>query len=426
MKSFKIPIFLIIIMIMASFPGIYAINTTQQDNNVNIGEISNVADGARTLYVSKNGTDRNDGLTPENPKRNIENALATAKSGDTIKVGPGTYNTNLQIHKNITLIGDNQNNTLIDGQQLHACVHIQSATVTIINFTIKNGRMDGSSDYEVWTPGGGGICNMGELYIENSTIKNNTQTNGGGIYNEGKMTMKGVTITNNKAGHNGGGIYNEGTMNMNGVTITNNKAEYNGGAIHNYDNTINMNGVTITNNKAGHNGGGIHNYLSSINMNGVTITTNIAEENGGGIYNSGYGPFCSGYLDISGVTIENNKAGHNGGGICNNGEFIIKDSTIVINNKANHHGGGICNYGTSTVHDSTITNNKANHHGGGIYNANLLTVYGSTITNNKAKNSGGGIYNVNNITTAYLDDITVNLMGGNSPDNFAGKSFIPA
>ena len=67
---------------------------------------------------------RNDRTNTRKSKRNIEIALEAANPGDTIRVGPGTYNTNLQINKNITLIGDNQNNTLIDGQTGNSCIYI--------------------------------------------------------------------------------------------------------------------------------------------------------------------------------------------------------------------------------------------------------------------------------------------------------------
>ena len=36
---------------------------------MNIDEINNGTDGARTIYVANNGTDRNDGLTQETPKK---------------------------------------------------------------------------------------------------------------------------------------------------------------------------------------------------------------------------------------------------------------------------------------------------------------------------------------------------------------------
>ena len=229
-KSFKIPIFLIIIMIMASFPGIYAINIAQKDNNVNIGEVNNDTVGSKTIYVARNGTDRNDGLTPETPKRNIEIALEVANSGDTIRVGPGTYQINLEIDKNITLIGDNQNNTIIVGQSADSCIHIQPAvTVTIVNFTLNRQTQQINTF-------GGGIRNSGKLTLENLTIRNNHAEYGGGIGNDGTMSLKGVTIANNTAQYSGGGIKNteNGLLTVEDSLIINNTAqELGGGGIYN-------------------------------------------------------------------------------------------------------------------------------------------------------------------------------------------------
>ena len=366
MKSFKIPIFLMVLMIIGCFPGIYAINAAQNDN-MSIGENNNVTDGARTIYVAKNGTDRNDGLTPETPKRNIEIALEAANPGDTIRVGPGTYNTNLKINKNITLIGDNQNNTLIYGQTGNSCIYILGVRVTIVNLTLKN---------------------------EKGLWDDSLEVNGGGIYNEGILTIENSTITNSTS-RLGGGIYNKGTVTIRGVTITNNIAKYNGGGICNYEHcTLTIENSTINNNTSTElNGGGIGNVHGTVTIRGVTITNNIAKYDGGGICNYEH---CT-------LTIEN--------------------STINNNHADQYDGGGICNNGELTVEDSTIRNNTAPI-GAGIYNTNLLYVYGSTIINNTARD-GGGIYNYNNnISRAYINDLTI--ITNNRPNNYAGKPFIPA
>ncbi|WP_052374136.1 right-handed parallel beta-helix repeat-containing protein [Methanobacterium sp. SMA-27] len=361
-KYFKLHIFLMVLMILGSFPGIYAINIAQHDN-VNIGENNNDTDNTRTIYVAKNGTDRNDGLTPETPKRNIEVALEIANSGDTIRLGPGIYNTNLRINKNITLIGDNQNNTLIDGQTGNSCIYISGVRVTIVNLTLKN---------------------------EKGLWDDRLEVNGGGIYNDGILTLENSTITNSSS-RLGGGIYNDGTVTIRGVTITNNTAKYNGGGICNYEHcTLTIENSTITNNTSTElNGGGIGNVHGTVTIRGVTITNNIAK--------------------------------YNGGGICNYEHCTIENSTINNNHADQYDGGGICNNGELTVEDSTIRNNTAPI-GAGIYNTNLLTVYGSTIINNMARD-GGGIYNGGR---AYLDDITVGLMGDNRPNNVGGNPFIPA
>ena len=298
-----------VLMIMGSFPGIYAMNMTQNDNNGNIGENNNGTDGARTIYVANNGTDRNDGLTPQSPKRNIENALVVANSGDTIRLAPGIYQKNVQVTKNITLIGDIQDNTIIDGEILNSCnIYIAPGiTVTIANLNLKNGK--GQSYSGEASHNGGGIYNDGTLILENSTITNCTSCYGGGIDNHGTMTIRGVTIRNNNAEVAGGGIYSNGPVILENSTITNNTAqEYYGGGI------------------------------SSI-----------------------------GTMTIRRSTIANNHAAQEGGGICTGGESTIEDSTIRNNTAA--LGGGIFNSNLLYVYGSTITGNMARD-GGGIYNYN--------------------------------------------------------
>lgn len=316
MKTFKyISIFLVTLMILGSFSGIYATG-----QNVNSG---------KTLYVAKNGTDRNNGLNSSTPKRNIANALLSAEPGDTIQVGPGTYTENLVINKNITIIGNNQENAIIDGRNIATCVRIQpGVVVTITNFTIKNEVSPTAQGY--------GIGNRG-----------------------GNLTVKNSTITNC-----GGAIFNTGVLALSHVTITNNRAE---------------------------SGGGINNYL------GGTMT-------------------------IEDSTITRNTATRGGGGIDNTGDATLR-RVIIKNNHANI-GGGIDTCRPLTIEDSCISDNTATEIGGGIKNDAVIWVYGCTIINNRAPD-GGGIFS-NYLATSYVDDVTVNAMTGNFPNNFGGKPFIPA
>ena len=161
----------------------------------------------KTFYVSKNGTDRNDGLTPTNPKRNIETAIRVADPGDTIKVSSGVYSINLYINKNLTIIGEGQDTTIIDGHQSTNCIKIAADTnVSIIGFTIKNGK---KGKYEAGRYGAG-IQNKGTLNLTNSTLTDNIGGIGGGICNYGTLTINKVTIKNNKAEEShGGGICSE-------------------------------------------------------------------------------------------------------------------------------------------------------------------------------------------------------------------------
>lgn len=156
MKYFKLQTILVVLIILGTFSGVYANMTPNDNKDTSIGKINYVStDVSKTIYVAKNGTDRNDGLTPEKPKRNIENAINAANPGETIRLAPGTYQKNIQINKNLTLMGDNQNNTIIDGQGIN-CICILKATVKITNLTLKGADDKLSKENRVF---GGGIHN---------------------------------------------------------------------------------------------------------------------------------------------------------------------------------------------------------------------------------------------------------------------------
>ena len=325
-KYLQIPILLVVLMIMGSFPGIYAINMVQHDR-MNIDENNNVTDGARTLYVAKNGTDRNDGLTSETPKRNIENALVSANPGDIIRVGPGTYQINLQITKNITLIGDTQN-TVIDGRRMSNCITITGANVIIENFIIKNGTNNQPCS-------GGGIHNEGTLTLENSTITNCTSDYGGGIENYGIMTLKRVTIENNIATSRSGGIDNQiGLLTVEDSTIKNNTAQLYGGGGIGASGTVTLNRVTVEKNRANDVGGGIASG-GLLTVEDSTIINNTARISGGGIFNGNL-------MYVYGSTISNNRA-NDGGGIYNNNHAwcraYIDDFAVITGNTPNNFAG---------------------------------------------------------------------------------------
>lgn len=142
MKYVQVSIVLVVLMVLGSFSAINA--TVQYDNH------------GKTIYVSKGGTDRNDGLTPGKAKKNIETALNSAADGDTIIVGPGLYQINLNIVKNVILVGSGQDTTVIQGERLGegspGCVRVQPGiNASITGFTIRNGN---PGQYSEWGPNG--------------------------------------------------------------------------------------------------------------------------------------------------------------------------------------------------------------------------------------------------------------------------------
>ena len=132
--------------------------------------------------------------------------------------------------------------------------------------------------------GGGIAIRAGHLYLNNSTIQDNSAEWGGGIYfrPEGYFNLNNVKINNNVATKYGGGIYSEYSfLEFNNTEITNNIANKGGGLIiitplrfENFKNLL------IADNHAHDKGGGV--YL----INGIFETTNSTFANNTAEYGS--------------------------------------------------------------------------------------------------------------------------------------------
>jgi len=72
------------------------------------------------------------------PSESIQAAINNATSGETIIVNPGTYNESLQINKTISLIGEDRDQTIINGQNNQFTIDIMANNVTVENFTIQS------------------------------------------------------------------------------------------------------------------------------------------------------------------------------------------------------------------------------------------------------------------------------------------------
>ncbi|MBT4946244.1 MAG: choice-of-anchor D domain-containing protein, partial [Candidatus Marinimicrobia bacterium] len=188
-------------------------------------------------HVATTGSDETGDGAEENPYATIQHGIDESIDGDTVLVATGTYVENILIYaKNIVVLGEDRETTIIDGNQSGSVVHIESgdyamdeteidSTSHFSGFTIQNGESMGH--------GGGGIYISGSSpYLFNLKILNNYDPNkGGGIYmNESDPILTNVTITGNTA-DDGGGIYleNESDPTFTNVTITGNTAEYGGG-----------------------------------------------------------------------------------------------------------------------------------------------------------------------------------------------------
>ena len=331
-----------------------------------------------TIYVNGNSTLGNDEWNGESatyqsgiigPKYSIKNATGTVNTNGQIYIAHEQYkginNTQITIDKNMTITGESQTDTIINGTGTNWIFHINSGIyVTINNLTLTNA----TANY-----GGAIYNNYGTVTVNDSTFTSNIVTNyyGGAIYNYyGTLTVNNSTFTSNTADNGnalinyGGAICNEhGTLTVNNSTFTSNTADY-GGAIYNYGGTVTVTDSTFTNNTANNYGGAIFNNDSTLTVNNSTFTSNTASSYGGAVYN-----------------------GH--------GTVTVNDSTFTSNTAI--YGGAIYgndyrSVGTVTVNDSSFTSNTADNNGGAIYNAGTLNVSFCRIVGNTPQDiySSGG------------------------------------
>ncbi|MFQ5999361.1 MAG: nitrous oxide reductase family maturation protein NosD [Candidatus Bathyarchaeia archaeon] len=94
----------------------------------------------KTIYVDASNTGFEDG-TQEHPYNTIKEGINAASPGDTVFVYNGIYNEReVTLNKdNLSLVGENRDNTIIDGKGLGWTLKIvEASNVTISGFTIQN------------------------------------------------------------------------------------------------------------------------------------------------------------------------------------------------------------------------------------------------------------------------------------------------
>ena len=363
---------------------------------------------ASTVYINATGgSDSNNGSI-DSPYQTIGKGIKSADENGTVQIADGIYsgegNTNITINRSMTITGQSQNKTIINGSGTNWIFNIGSGvTVTILNLTMTNATITGN--------GGGAISNRGNLTVTNCTFTSNTASIGGAIYNKGNITaLSGCTFNSNTA-TNGGAIFNyNGTINnLSGCTFTDNVANTIGGAIFNYNGTINVNGCTFTGNTADEAAGAICSN-GNLTVTNCTFIGNNARW-GGAIYN-----VDSAIITLNDCKFTGNTATY-GGAITNYLSTLnMSDCTLTGNNA--QWGGAILNYGsTSTgLNGCTFTGNTATY-GSAIYNYySTIILNNCTFKDNTATTSGGAIYNGLGST---LNMSNCTFTGNNTPDGGA-------
>ncbi|MBN1281142.1 MAG: right-handed parallel beta-helix repeat-containing protein [Candidatus Thermoplasmatota archaeon] len=190
----------------------------------------------------------------------IQNLINAAAPGDTILIPTGTYYETLVIDKEITLIGEDKETTIIDGLWGGTVVTITpwAYDVTMQGFTIRNSNVPGGigvdsmaqhtvlTDNIITTHHGSGI----RLYYTagyNEILSNTIVNNGNGISADFYPTF--ATIAGNTISNNNNGVYlldgNEYTIRENTIAENTNYGlyiEYFVSTAHIYHNNFLSNG----------------------------------------------------------------------------------------------------------------------------------------------------------------------------------------
>jgi predicted outer membrane repeat protein len=226
LKNEKFAIFLMFLVVLASFSCVYGVNAVEHS----------------TIYVSPNGSDFNDGYSEVQAKKTIENAVSVAGPDTEIVVKSGTYHVGFYISgryanrvwidRKIRLVGEKKESTFIDGW----IGVLEDSKVEIDGFTIS----------------GDGIRNKeGNLTVTNSIFSNNKHNDGGALYTyKGTLSVINCTFISNYS-NRGGAIYCDCShcSLLNNLFQCNVAEEY-GGAIYNEKSDIDVKGNIFKFNKA--------------------------------------------------------------------------------------------------------------------------------------------------------------------------------
>ena len=244
--------------------------------------VGNVSAAGNTVYVNASGgSDTYDGLSAihttgtTGPKATIKNGVGTVNTNGTLNIADGQYNgtenTQITINNNMTIKGQSQKGTIINGTGTNYIFGIQSGiTVTILNLTITNGSFIGS------------VQNRGNLTVISSlfTYNNAPGSGSGGAISsvDGNLTVTGCSFTGNNANGVGGAIFSHGNLTVSGSNFNGNTASDGGAILNDNGYTMNVTSSNFTGNNASY-GGAIYNG-GSLSLTGNTFIGNNATDGG--------------------------------------------------------------------------------------------------------------------------------------------------
>jgi len=123
----------VLILLLFSTPLISSNNIISED----IKQIEQIISD-HTIYVDGANSDGPWDGSIDNPYQFIQDGVHHADEEDIIYIFQGIYHENILISKQITLIGQQKNTTIIDGDYHSSILHLQSDHITISDITLQN------------------------------------------------------------------------------------------------------------------------------------------------------------------------------------------------------------------------------------------------------------------------------------------------
>ncbi|WP_198008272.1 right-handed parallel beta-helix repeat-containing protein [Methanobrevibacter sp. AbM4] len=409
----------------------YATSTVSDNTNLNLedpqGNQSNV------YYVGGNTTTDGDGSV-DNPYNNLNLALNSSKSGDTIIINDGIFsgenNTNLVISKSLTIKAAEGATPTFNGQSKNRIFVIRSPNVTLDGLTFINGNVPKSY-------GGALLIQRSNLKIRNCTFRNCYANAGGAVFiypSVSNTVFKDTCIERCQATYGGGVYLYDSSVNntvFDNTTFRNCYAAVYAAAIYNKGSNTKIINSTFNKSRATY-GGSIFNDKESSNLliNGSSFNNNVADDQGGAIYAGG----STNPITIVNSNFTNNIAYDNsvmgGGALLLNGIGNKIINSTFSNNMAYEKGGAILfTRSNNSVINCTFDNNSAVRGGAIAYRAYVdeaienNTIIGSVFTNNgkdvinntnSSFTKGGAVYAFANNTQIINSSFDNNsaIMGG--------------
>lgn len=254
------------------------------------------------------------------------------------------------------------------------------------NLTLNNSTVSGSivgadrgcrlDDFDLLCAEGGGIWSLGALTLIDSTVSGNSANFGGGIANRGdtvsltdsivsENSATGCTGPGNTSCSGGGGVWNSGTLTMMGSTLSANTSDF-GGALFDRG-APTLSNSTISGNSADSDGGGLQSFASVARVVDCTFADNDAGQSGGAI------SVAAGTLTINSSTLVDNGAAAAGGGVLVRADSTADFVNTTVSGNVAETGGGIYSLGDVRLASCTVAGNDAPE-GSGIYVPSLSSV----------------------------------------------------